>query len=179
MGKKFKHTPESAAKAMLAVFGSQVARTWEEYDKQRAHDGNFLNHYEFALLVQEQAHCTFQEAVLALQPVIPELFADYWEQLGLRPAETEQSFSHLLATQTEGLMNTDSSWVARSYSGKNGLSEVSAKLEAIKRRKNPLFRNVTVEPFEVQTGSFPFKYVTRYRVKFEATHESVYGTSNP
>lgn len=37
------------------------------------------NAYTCALLVAEQVPCTFQEAMMAVQEVFPEHFADYWE----------------------------------------------------------------------------------------------------
>jgi len=78
--KRFQHTPESAAKALRVGFEDQVAKTWTDYYAERCGAG-FLNCYQFAKLVQEQASCGFKEASLALETAIPELFADYWQQL--------------------------------------------------------------------------------------------------
>jgi hypothetical protein len=75
---KFQHTPESAAKAMRVGFEKQIAKTWADYEAER-NGGPFMNCYQFGKLVQEQADCSFREAVTALQSAIPELFADYWE----------------------------------------------------------------------------------------------------
>lgn len=80
--RKFQHTPETAAKAVRVLCEDIIAKTWEQYHGS----GKQLNSYEAAKLVQEQCGCDFRTAALALEPVIPELFAEYWEALPMAVA---------------------------------------------------------------------------------------------
>jgi hypothetical protein len=75
---RFKHTPLSAAKALRIGFESMIAKTWDDYFAERQ-GAAFLNCYQFGKLVQEQSDCTFREACKALETVVPELFAEYWD----------------------------------------------------------------------------------------------------
>jgi hypothetical protein len=94
------HTPETAAQAVRAMFVDRIAITWEQYFEQARElqsippaqrgsaSSSWLNSYQAAKLVQEQCNgpqknepVTFREASLAVETVIPELFAEYWERL--------------------------------------------------------------------------------------------------
>lgn len=101
---KTRHTPESAAHAVRAMFeaDNRIAKTWDQYFEQaresaakspaqRPMSGPWLNSYLAAKLVQEQcgrglSAATFEQASKALETVIPSLFAEYWEDLRLRAA---------------------------------------------------------------------------------------------
>lgn len=82
--KKFQHTPQSAAKAVRVLLESTIAKTWPEY-----FDGaHRANAYEAAKLVQEQVYGvgkndtdSFKVSMLAVQEIMPELFAEYWENI--------------------------------------------------------------------------------------------------
>lgn len=87
---KTKHTPLSAARAVRALFEGSIAKTWPEYHA----DGHKLNSYEATKIAQEQCNgidraagrvasgpCSFEECSHAIAQVIPELFAEYWEDL--------------------------------------------------------------------------------------------------
>lgn len=89
---KTTHTPLSVARALRIGFAANIAKTWEQYSAQSANHGFWLNAYTAAKLVQEQVNgigqsgirnepCSFQDASLALQEAIPELFAEFWEAL--------------------------------------------------------------------------------------------------
>ncbi len=85
---KTAHTPLSAAQALRVGFEKQIAKTWDEYFAERRQtpfSGPFLNAFQFAKLVQEQAGCSFLDATKALEEVVPELFAEYWEKLPHTP----------------------------------------------------------------------------------------------
>lgn len=79
-----KHTPTSAAIAVRHLLNTTIAKTWAEYfDGQ--HKAHALN---AAKLVQEQCNgpqketpVSYREASLAVKIAIPELFAEYWENL--------------------------------------------------------------------------------------------------
>jgi hypothetical protein len=86
--KNFKHTPLSAAKALRLAFEKHIAKTWDDYFIQQAQrrenpslQGKFWDLCNFGQLVKEQAKCTSEEASLAMQEVMPELFAEYWDNL--------------------------------------------------------------------------------------------------
>lgn len=82
--KRFQHTPQTAARAVRALYAENIARTWDQYFDHQAKKPTaryWLTSYEAAKLVQEQCGCEFRAASLALESVIPELFAEYWEAL--------------------------------------------------------------------------------------------------
>lgn len=81
---KFKHTPESAARAVRALLADDIAKSWQEY-----FDGEHkANAHQATKLVQEQCNgpgkvlpVTYQDAADAVSAIMPELFAEYWEAL--------------------------------------------------------------------------------------------------
>lgn len=74
-------TPEVSARLLRKLFEKNIPKTESDYE-------NFphfrLTAYDAALMVQEQTKCTFKEACEALGREIPELFADYWDELLMR-----------------------------------------------------------------------------------------------
>jgi hypothetical protein len=81
---KARHTPATAARAVRALLGETIARTWPEYF-DGAHKANA---YTAAKLVQEQCNgplknepVDFRAAMAAVGEAMPELFAEYWEKL--------------------------------------------------------------------------------------------------
>jgi hypothetical protein len=99
------HTPESAARAIRALFEGRIAVTWDHYFEQaqelkalaparRPFGGAWLTSYHAAKLVQEQCNgpsrelpISFEAAATALANVIPELFAEYWMTLPVGEAK--------------------------------------------------------------------------------------------
>lgn len=79
MKTQIRNTQFGAESTVIPVaFGEASAQRWMR-----------VNSYTAARLVQEQcngagkdAPVTFREAAMAVQDAMPELFADYWENLG-------------------------------------------------------------------------------------------------
>jgi len=78
-----KHTPSSAAWAIRVFLGASIAKNWNEFF-DGAHKASA---YNAALLVQEQASCDFRTAMNSVECAMPELFADYWENLNKTKAQ--------------------------------------------------------------------------------------------
>lgn len=83
--KKEARTPLSVARTLRTYFEANIAKTWDEYFRQRqANDPNsweWLNAWRFAKHVQEQLKCEYAVAAAVTEEVCPELFADYWAAL--------------------------------------------------------------------------------------------------
>lgn len=88
-----KHTPQTAAVAVRALFADSIAKTWGDYF---ASDYK-LNSYEATKIVQEQCNgidraagrvadqpFSFEQCSDAVALAMPELFAEYWEGLKRR-----------------------------------------------------------------------------------------------
>jgi hypothetical protein len=96
-----KHTPKTAAKAVRLLFlnSYRIAVTWGDYGQQQAHlaslpprerasDQTWANAFQAYRLTAEQVHgpqaklTQRQDLAIqkAVQEVMPELFAEYWER---------------------------------------------------------------------------------------------------
>lgn len=66
---------KGVAKALRALFDTRIPKTWAQY-----FEGSAMSAYEMVKLIQEQTGLSFVGAGEICQEVMPELFADYWEE---------------------------------------------------------------------------------------------------
>ena len=71
-------TPIEAAKTLRVGFEAAIQKTWKEYFSATP---PLLSAHWFAKMVHEQAHCSFADAAGAVEAIVPELFASYWDNL--------------------------------------------------------------------------------------------------
>jgi hypothetical protein len=104
-----RHTPESAARAVRSLFHGRIATTWDDYEAQakelaalapfRRFVADFLSRGQTRSGTMQRAQrdgpVTFRAASLALETVIPELFAEHWMALPMKSATDEHGFSRM------------------------------------------------------------------------------------
>lgn len=72
-----------AARSLRRIFENVIPKAFFSDDPKETvyGDPQVITAYDFCKMIEEQAGCTFRAASKAAVKVVPELFADYWQEV--------------------------------------------------------------------------------------------------